>query len=121
MLVTVGEIERGISTYVDKEIMPSLKENSIESLAIGFVVARTIKRYSEKLIALKDTTADKLIGIFDADGRVDIDSMRDDLKAQFPENGITTEVPGIGLMRFKKDDVDKLYRYIVGENNIVCG
>ena len=72
MVVNVGQIERGIATYIDKEIMPKLPENSVERVVLGFASARIIKRYSGKLIALKDTETDKLIGIFDKDGNVDI-------------------------------------------------
>ena len=85
MVVNVGQIERGIATYIDKEIMPKLPENSVERVVLGFASARIIKRYSGKLIALKDTETDKLIGIFDKDGNVDIDSMRSDFIAQFPD------------------------------------
>lgn len=121
MVVNVGQIERGIATYIDKEIMPKLPENSVERVVLGFASARIIKRYSSKLIALKDTETDKLIGIFDKDGNVDIDSMRSDFKAQFPDDGITKEVPVIGLMRFKKEDIDKLYEYIVEQIGAIYG
>lgn len=121
MVVNVGQIERGVASYIDKEIMPKLPENSMERVALGFASARIIKRYSQKLIALKDTETDKLIGIFDNDGNIDIDSMKNDLKNQFPDAGVTKEVPVIGLMRFKKEDIDRLYDYIVEQSGIIHG
>ena len=112
MLVTISQVEAGIAAYMDKELASKFPDNSVEKMLIGFTTARAIQRYSQKLIALKDSEVDKLIGIFDSDGKIDVDSLRDDLKKAIPESGIKKELPLIGTITFKPDDVDVLYKYI---------
>lgn len=112
MIVSIDKVERGLAKYMDAEFASKFPEDSIEKTIIGFVTARAIKRYSNQLISLRDSNLDKLIGLFNADGNLDVDSLRDDLKLAIPENGIKKELPYIGIITIKRDDVDALYRYI---------
>lgn len=112
MLVSVNQVETGLAAYMDKEFASKFPDNSIEKAIICFATARAIRRYGQKIISLRNSEIDKLIGIFDVDGNVDADSLRDDLKMAIPEGGVKKELPYIGTVTIKREDVDVLYRYI---------
>ena len=54
----------------------------------------------------------KMLGIMDSEGNVDIDVLAEELKKNMPKGGVRVDVPIIGALTFKDNDVDKLYEYI---------
>nr|DAF83942.1 MAG TPA: hypothetical protein [Caudoviricetes sp.] len=54
-----------------------------------------------------------MLGIFDADGNVDIDILKQVVKDNISNNGFVITVPVLGELKFHKSDVDNLYNDIM--------
>lgn len=108
-MVTVDQVEKGIAAYLDTEIMPNLPESGLERLAIGVGVALILRNQKGKLAQLQNNSFVQLMGIFDEDGNVDVDILRDEVKNRLPKGGLKIDVPKLGAMKFGPSDIDKLY------------
>lgn len=111
-MVNLQQIQSGIASYLDNELMPMLPQTGIERVLLGTGLSLLIKKNFNKINDLKEQPLVKAMGIFDEEGNVDLDTLRDEVKANMTNDGIKVEVPMIGGLTFKKDDIDKLYTYI---------
>ena len=61
------------------------------------------------------TGSDEALEIFGSDGSVDVDLLKDTLKAQISKEGCMeiSSIPIVGKLTFRSDDVDKVYDYIM--------
>lgn len=107
-MATVEQIEAGIANYLDREVFANYQENTIVKAmmqaGIGFTIHR---RKNEAIQALK------MMGAMDENGDVDVKSLAEFLKKYIPESGSYFQNNMIGRLTFQKEDVDKLYNYIV--------
>lgn len=112
-MVSVDKIEKGIAGYLDAELMPQFKGGSIEKVIAGTTVSLALRKTGAMIDSFKDNPAIKALGIMNSDGDVDIDAIAEELKKNIDKNGVKIDVPMLGTMTFHKDDVDKLYKYIM--------
>lgn len=54
-----------------------------------------------------------MLKIFDDNGNIDIDILRDVIKDNISNNGFVITVPILGELKFYKSDVDNLYNDIM--------
>lgn len=113
-MVSIDKIEQGIAYYLDKELMPKLQSNGWEKVLIGTVASLAIHRSGAIAAEYKDHKLVKMLGIMDDNGNVDVETLAAELKKNISKDGIEVDIPVIGIMKFHKDDVDKLYEYIMG-------
>lgn len=111
-MVSIGKIEQGIAAYIDSELMPKLPSNGVQKLIAGTAISVLIKRSGTILESYKDNQIVKMLGIMDTDGNVDVDVLAEELKKNMPAEGVKVDVPVIGMLTFKKEDVDKLHKCI---------
>jgi hypothetical protein len=112
-MVSISSIEQGFANYLDTELMTKLPQNGFQKVIAGTVISLTIRKSGAIISSLKDNSFVKMLEVMDEDGNVDIDTLKDEFKKQMPDAGVKVDVPYIGVMTFKKNDVDKLYDYIV--------
>ena len=112
-MVSVDKIEQGIANYLDAELMPQLKGNGIEKVIVGTTASLLIRKTGTIIEGYKDNKLVKMLGIIDDNGAVDVDTLVEEVKKNIPKEGIKVEVPILGTLTFHKDDVDKLYDYIM--------
>lgn len=112
-MVSVDKIEQGIANYLDSELMPQLQNNGIEKVIIGTAASLFIRKYGTIIEGYKDNKLVKMLGIMDDDGNVDVDALTEELKKNISKEGVKIDVPIVGTLTFHKDDVDKLYDYIM--------
>ena len=98
MTVTIDQAMRGAMRYADNEVIPHLPGG--KGIGAGIMLALIMEGSREKILALRENQAVKMMQIFDDAGNIDLD------------NKLTVSVPLLGDMRFDQNDVDKLYRYI---------
>ena len=111
-MVSIGKIEQGVAAYLDSELMPKLPANGVQKVIVGTAMSLLIKRSGAILDSYKDNQLVKMLGIMDSEGNVDIDVLAEELKKNMPKDGLRVDVPIIGALTFKENDVDKLYEYI---------
>lgn len=112
-MVSVDKIEQGVANYLDAELMPQLKGNGIEKVIVGTTASLLIRKTGTIIEGYKDNKLVKMLGIIDDNGAVDVDTLVEEVKKNIPKEGVKVEVPILGILTFHKDDVDKLYDYIM--------
>lgn len=116
-MVTIDQIEKGLAAYLDKELMPLIPEAGFQRVLIGTGIGLAIRRNRGRIDELKSNPVVKMLGIFDETGtKVDLDAIREELSKQIVKEGFKIEVPTIGNLTFHKEDIDKLYNYIVNSS-----
>jgi hypothetical protein len=116
-MVSISDIEKGIANYLDSELMTKLPQNGFQRVIAGTAISLAIRKSGTIVANLQDNAFIKMIEIMDGDGNVDIDLLREEVKKQIPDTGVKADFPMIGVVTFRKDDVDKLYDYIVTVEN----
>lgn len=111
-MVSVKNIEQGIASYLDAELMPQLQNNGLEKVFIGTAASLVIRKAGAIVEGYKDNKLVKMLGIMDEDGNVDIDVLAEEIKKNISKDGVKIDIPIVGTMTFHKSDVDKLKDYI---------
>lgn len=114
-MVSVKQIENGVASFLDMELMPNLPQNGIQKVMAGTAISLIIKRSGNIVREFTNNSFIKMLGIMDEEGNMDIDILRSELKANMPELGVTMDLPLIGTLTFHKQDVDTLYNHIVNK------
>lgn len=112
-MVSIDKIEQGVASYLDNELMPQLQNNGWEKVVIGAAASLAIHKFGAIVAGYKDHKLVKMLGIMDDDGNVDVEALANELKQNVPKTGFDISVPIVGTMTFHKDDIDKLYEYIM--------
>lgn len=111
-MVTINKIEQGIAAYLDGELMPKLPSTGIEKVLAGTALSLAIRKSGGILEGYKDNKAMQMLGVMDVEGNVDVDILAEELKKNIPAEGVTIDIPIIGTLIIKSEDVDKLHEYI---------
>lgn len=112
-MVSIDKIEEGVARYLDAELMPQLQNNGVEKVLVGTAASLAIRRSGTIVDGYKDNKIVQMLGIMDGNGNVDVEVLADELKKNMPKEGVKIDIPIVGTMTFHKDDVDKLYEYIM--------
>lgn len=112
-MISIDRVEHGIARFLDVELVPNLPKEGAGRVLAGAAVAIIIKRVGGLIRGYASNDLIRGLGVIDAEGNVDIELLRETVKANFPESGIRVDIPFAGSMTFRKSDVDTLYRYIV--------
>lgn len=108
---SVDQITKGVAAFLDAEVMP-LIESDWKKVLVGAGISIAISKYSAMLPALGENKVVKDLELIDKDGKFDLDTLAAAVKGQVPKDGFTVDVPMVGALRFKAEDIDKLYSAI---------
>ena len=110
MTVTIDQAMRGAMRYADNEVIPHLPGG--KGIGAGIMLALIMEGSREKILALRENPAVKMMQIFDEAGNIDLDKLYNAARPRFDGQKLPITVPIIGELRFDVSDLDKLYRYI---------
>jgi hypothetical protein len=114
-MISIDQIEKGVASYLDTELMPKLDDNKVQKVIAGTAIGILIRRFGNIAQTMSENSTIKMLGIVDDKGDVDIDIIKEELEKQIDDReGLPVELPMIGKMTFYKADVDKLYKHIIG-------
>lgn len=112
-MVSIEQVKSGLIKYIDSDIMPHL--TGLRKVGLGVYVALASDKAVDMAMQYRDHPAVAVLDVIDDAGNVDIDRL---YQAVIPmvQSGekIPVEIPLIGEVRMDRNDVEKLYRYIVG-------
>ena len=111
-MVTVAQIQNGLATFMDAELMPKLPATGIQKVITGTAVALLIRRSGATIQEYSQHPFIKMLGIVDEKGNFDIDTLKTEVKKQMGDQGFDLDVPMIGTMTFHSADIDKIASYI---------
>ena len=114
-MVLVEKAKRGIAAYLDAELMPNLAVKSWERIVVGGAISIAVSKAEKIIDKYKSNPMVEALEIFGSDGSVDVDLLKDTLKAQISKEGCMeiSSIPIVGKLTFRSDDVDKVYDYIM--------
>lgn len=117
-MVSIDCIERGVSRYVDEELIPNLNLGGAKGFAFGMASSLFVKRGGNILRWLCQKEIIQQMGLVSADGSIDLDAIRDAAKQNIPQSGLAVELPMGILIRINAADVDRLYDMIRKEASV---
>ena len=101
-MATIDQIMRAVTRFADNEVLPRLPTG--KGIGAGILLALVMEGGKEKILALREHPAVKMMGVMDENGNVDVEKL--DGK-KLPVN-----VPIIGELRFDVNDLDRLYSMV---------
>lgn len=111
MKVKFENVVDGINRYIDKEIYANL--NSMQEFVARLFVGRINQNAEAIKAVLMNNGFAKTLNLVDSEGMVDVDMLLHDIKREIERQGsIQFEIPMIGKLTFKAEDVDVLYNKI---------
>lgn len=112
MKVKFEHVVEGINRYLDREIYVNL--NSMQEFVARLFVGRINQNIETIKIGLMNNGFARTMNLVDSDGMVDVDQLLQDIRREIERQGsIQFEIPMIGKLTFKADDVDVLYNKIM--------
>ena len=118
-MVSINQIERGFARYIDNQIMPTINIDGLARVAIGAAAGVLVQRVGRLVEDYTNNPALRALGLTDEAHNVDIDILATEFIKNVPDNGFKIRISNpitrenIFAMNFKRDDVDRLYQYIV--------
>ena len=109
-MVTIDQAMRGVAQYADNEIIPHLPTG--KGIGAGIALALILDGGKNRILALKDHPAVKMMGIMDEEGNIDLDRLYNAARTRVDGKKIPWNIPVIGELKFDVNDVDRLYKYI---------
>lgn len=112
-MVTVNQIEVGVSKFLDNEIAPKIPVNvpngQLKKIMFltgaAYSVRRGIQQYLSQPMLLS-------LGVVDEAGNVDLDGVMDAARGNIPAAGFKVTVPILGDLTFYAEDLERLVTYI---------
>jgi hypothetical protein len=113
-MVTIEQVEKGVASYLDTELMPKLADNPLQKVLVRTAISLGIRKSGNIIRGVSENQFVKMLEIFDDDCNIDIDILKEEVIKQIGPEGLSFEVPVVGKMTFHKEDIEKLYKHIVG-------
>lgn len=110
MVVTIDKIQRGLAYYFDKEFIPHLTGWS--KLGAGTAVALIINNLPQTMERYRHNAFIDMLGVIHDDKQVDITALHDAVCQYFSNEGEYIDLPVIGRVKFTRQDIELLYKYI---------
>lgn len=114
-MVSVEKVKRGLAAFFDNELMPMLPSTGWENIVVGTAIGVLLKRLEKIIAGLQQNGLALAAAVVDDQGNVDIEIIRDELKAQIQKKGSLQidNLPVIKKITFRAEDVDKAFEYIM--------
>lgn len=110
-MVSIDNIGKGVAKFADREILKNV--DGWQKVVVGAAIALFINRSQGIVAQYKDNNVVKMLNLFDDEGNIDIDILRDVIKDNISNNGFVVTVPVLGELKFHRSDVDNLYNDIM--------
>ena len=113
MTVTIDQAMRGAMRYADNEVIPHLPGG--KGIGAGIMLALIMEGSREKLLALREHPAVKMMGVMDESGNVDVEKLYSVARPKLDGKKLPVSIPIIGELRFDVNDLDRLYSMVQEE------
>lgn len=104
-----NKVINGIATFIDEEVLTGI--NGWQKWVLGSGVGIALSDAEELVNSLKENELVKMLKIIDGD-KINIDKIYKELKKQAKKSSITFNIPMIGTLTLKEEDIDKLKEII---------
>lgn len=111
-MVSISKIEQGAKRYVDNHFIPSLPDGGFQKVLVATGAAILVSRMSDMLKHWAHNDTMRMLGVVDHDGNFDLDIIKTEMMKHMSDEGMPLEIPMIGTLTFKREDIERLYRCI---------
>lgn len=111
-MVNAQQIKSGVTKYINSEILPHL--SGLPKIGISAYVNLMSDKVPELMMQLRDQPGISILGVIDEEGNLDLDRLYKAVVPAMAEGEkIKLEIPMIGEFDLTKQDIDKLYKYVM--------
>ena len=104
-----SKILDAIAKFVDEDILTNV--NGWQKWVLGSGIGLVLNDGEDMLNKIKDNEFVKMLKIVDGD-KINVDKIYKELKKQAKKTPISINIPMVGVLTLKEEDVDKLYKLI---------
>lgn len=112
-MVHTDKVMTGLVQFLDNELIPKLPERGWQRPVCATVIAMAHKHIYGLIDEYKANPMLVGIGLFDENGMVDLETLKDEFSKNLGAEGMGISFPLIGTITFHQSDVEKLYYYIM--------
>ncbi|MBP3697965.1 MAG: hypothetical protein J6J01_00580 [Oscillospiraceae bacterium] len=111
-MVTVSQVQRGVTDFIDREIVPHL--TGFEKIVVGGGGALIANKLPEVMDKLMDSPVVSALDLYDKNSHmVDIDAIYTAVKPYISTEPFAVKIPVAGVtLRMGPQEVSRLYNYI---------
>lgn len=111
-MVTIAQVQHGITRFVDTEIVPSL--SIMEKVVVGGGAGVVTAKLPDIIESYADHKLVTTLGLYDKERKeIDLDAVYNAAKPYIGPDPIPVTIPGVGLtLKFTQREIDTLYKYI---------
>ena len=109
-MATIDQIMRAVTRFADNEILPRLPTG--KGIGAGILLALVMEGGKEKILALREHPAIKMMGVMDESGNVDVEKLYSVARPKLDGKKLPVSIPVIGELRFDVNDLDRLYSMV---------
>lgn len=117
-MVSIESVERGLARYIDESFLPSFPRDGVKGFAVGVASSLLVKRGGNILREYAKAPLLQQMGLVSPDGGVDLEAIREAVKANLPATGLPVDLPMGIVIRVKADDVEAMYEAIRKEASL---
>lgn len=112
-MVSTEKAVRGLVNYLNNEFLTNLSANGWQRPLAATVIGLSQKNVEKLINTYKTNPMLVAIGVFDECGSIDIDTVKDEFIKHLGSEGMRIDIALIGGVTFHKNDIEKLYTYIM--------
>lgn len=111
-MVTINQVQRGMTEFVDREIIPHL--SGFERVVVGGGAGLISAKLPAVMDSLMDTPVVSALSLYDKAGQmVDIDAVYNAVKPYIGNEQFPVKIPVAGVtLKMGQAEIAKLYQYI---------
>ena len=111
-MIHYTRVIKGAVDYIDNEIISQMN-GSLKGWGLGIATGLMARRAEQLFVGLRENPLIVSLGVIDGD-MVDVDAIYSEALRAAQRGSATVNLPAIGPVTFKANDVESLYRYIMG-------
>jgi hypothetical protein len=109
-MYNLDQVMTGLTKFIDNEIINSISGWQKWVVGTGLGIATT--KGTHIFESLKQNELIKMLELIDENDNIDVDTIYEELLKQARRGPITIELPMVGNLTLKEQDVISLYNYI---------
>lgn len=111
-MVTVNQMQRGVTTFIDREIAPHL--SGFEKVVVGGGANLIVSKLPDVMSKLNENPMISALGIYDKEsGKMDIDAVYNAVKPYISAEPFSIKIPVAEVtLKMGQGEIADLYRYI---------
>jgi hypothetical protein len=111
MAATMAQVVTGIAKYINSEFVEQVE--GLKKWAVIGAASLAVDKVDAVGAAIQKSQIARSFGVIGEDGSINIDALKSCLDAAADSTGpVVQQIPLLGPVTFKKEDIQKVYDYI---------